>query len=358
MAFLFFSVTGLTGRTESIGKGYRLRPWKDALEGVIRKAKEKKPDLVVLLNSMPGMDYLALSRLFPGIRVVIEAVPHGANTDPVIYGNLIKCEIMPRGKYLARLDLSGDIRAQWQPDLSRKKENLLRRLDSLDWRINRLLRSRRKVRQEYLENLKLQKEKTEAELAEVDERLKKVTDGARFRRTVVAIEPETADDPDVLKAVEKGKQEILALKRELEKNRKRKESEMKKIFKAGYTGWTTCTRCHEKQASSWRTSRHAYAYNTLMDKKSSADLRCLPCHVTGVLTGRESYALFLPGKLRAVGCEACHGPGQKHTADPAGAPMNAAAAKKTCGRCHVPEHDDDFDLNRDVAILNCTGSGR
>lgn len=351
------AVIGLTGKAR-LEKKYRLRPWEEALKEAVAAAGKKGCDLIVLLSSMKERDWLALSRRFPKIRVVIESAAHGANIPPVIHGRLLKCGVQSRGKSIARLDLGGDLSAPWQPDLSRKKERLLRRLDSLNWRLNRLTRSRRKVSPEYLENLKLQKEKTEKELAAVNQALANKAARGRFRTRFTAIEPETDDDPAVLKAVEKGKREILAIKKRLEKDRKRRQVELKKIFKAGYTGWSGCGRCHEKQAASWRSTRHAYAYNTLMSKQAEADLRCLPCHVTGVTSGKETYALFLPGRMRAVGCEACHGPGQRHTADPAGAPMDAAAGIFGCGRCHVPEHDDDFDLNRDVAVLDCTGSGR
>ena len=348
------AVTGLTGEVR-LGKGYRLRPWDKALEDAVAAAGRKGCGFIVLLSSMKNRDWLAISRRFPKIRVVIESGPHGANLPPVIHGRLLRCGVQSRGKSIARLDLGGDLSAPWQEDLSRKKERLLRRLDSLNWRLNRLTRSRRKVGREYLESLKLQKEKTEKELAAVNQALADEAARGRFRARFTAIEPGTADDPAVLEAVEKGKREILAIKKRLEKDRKRRQAELKKIFKAGYTGWSACGRCHEKQAASWRNTRHAYAYNTLMSKQAEADLRCLPCHVTGVKSGKETYALFLPGRMRAVGCEACHGPGQRHTADPAGAPMDAAAARKACSRCHVPEHDGDFNLERDLPLLRCRG---
>jgi hypothetical protein len=351
---LRIAVIGLTGKT-GVGKGYRLRPWKAALGEAVAAAGKKAPDMVILLNSMTGLDYLDISRRFPAVRVVIDTAPRGGNGQPVIYGNLIRCNVTARGKCLARLDIGGDIGAPWRPDLSARKQNLLRRLDSLNWRLNRLMRSRGKVNRAYIEGLKRQKEQAGKELARINEQMKADRAAAGFKYKAIAIEPDIGDDPGVLKAVARGKREILAIKKRLEKDRKRRAEEMKNIFRAGYTGWNACGRCHERQERSWRTSRHAYAYNTLQRKQAGADLRCLPCHVTGVITGRETYALFLPGKLRAVGCESCHGPGRKHAADPAAAPMNAAAARKACGRCHVPEHDDDFVLERDVARLNCSG---
>lgn len=93
----------------------------------------------------------------------------------------------------------------------------------------------------------------------------------------------------------------------------------------GYTGVKVCGECHGEEATGnqnriWGGSPHAKAYLTLKNaraaelaatlgiKEPSASKECLRCHTTG---GGEYLSVAQEG----VGCEACHGPGEKyHTA--------------------------------------------
>ena len=98
--------------------------------------------------------------------------------------------------------------------------------------------------------------------------------------------------------------------------------------KFGYVGTKKCKMCHSSakkggQYKSWESSKHAKAYELLASaeaKKIGADMgiadpqkdaKCLKCHVTayGVdakLIG-EKFAVE-----DGVGCETCHGPGEKY----------------------------------------------
>jgi len=95
--------------------------------------------------------------------------------------------------------------------------------------------------------------------------------------------------------------------------------------KYGYTGVKVCGECHGEDAIGnqnkiWGGSPHARAYQTLTGEKAkeiaeSAGINnpaenkaCLKCHTTG---GGDYPVVSKEG----VGCEACHGPGEKyHTA--------------------------------------------
>lgn len=95
--------------------------------------------------------------------------------------------------------------------------------------------------------------------------------------------------------------------------------------KIGYTGVKVCGECHGEEAIGnqnkiWASSPHAKAFKELQNQKAkdiaaSAGITdptvsrdCLRCHTTG---GGEWEAVSTEG----VGCEACHGPGEKyHTA--------------------------------------------
>ncbi len=69
-----------------------------------------------------------------------------------------------------------------------------------------------------------------------------------------------------------------------------------------------------RSSEKWQKTRHAKAYDSLAAKGQQFNQDCLPCHVTGVVTGKEPYILTLPEALLQVGCEACHGPGRAHAA--------------------------------------------
>ena len=70
-------------------------------------------------------------------------------------------------------------------------------------------------------------------------------------------------------------------------------------------------------------------------KDADAGQQCLGCHSTGYFVSRRAFA------EHGVGCEACHGPGQKH-ADSGGskesivspARLSAARGNMVCGQCH------------------------
>lgn len=85
---------------------------------------------------------------------------------------------------------------------------------------------------------------------------------------------------------------------------------------AKYVGSETCKKCHEFAYQVWQNSKHARAFQTLVNAKRPSlrqfDGECVICHVTGFeyLTGyRNDQAT---PQLKDVGCESCHGPGSIH----------------------------------------------
>ncbi|MBI4704302.1 MAG: hypothetical protein HY744_24620 [Deltaproteobacteria bacterium] len=85
-----------------------------------------------------------------------------------------------------------------------------------------------------------------------------------------------ADDPDLVALY----QEYLA----------RVKSEAEKIVASipqqepaggAYVGAAACTACHEAQAAQWQETKHATAFQTLIDKNHDYDPSCFPCHTTG-----------------------------------------------------------------------------
>jgi len=106
-----------------------------------------------------------------------------------------------------------------------------------------------------------------------------------------------------------------------------------------YGGSESCIGCHESLSKEkidvWRNSPMAKnAFALIRGEKDK--IKCIPCHATGYNPETKTY------KEENVGCEACHGPGEKYQEMMMGA--NAAEggeiarenARKSCTRCHHP----------------------
>lgn len=106
-----------------------------------------------------------------------------------------------------------------------------------------------------------------------------------------------------------------------------------------YVGSESCIGCHEGlnkgHIDVWRKSLMATKAFPLI-KNEKDKLKCIPCHATGYDPQKKSY------KEENVGCEACHGPGEKYQEMMAG-PDALEGGKiarenglKSCTRCHHP----------------------
>ncbi len=115
---------------------------------------------------------------------------------------------------------------------------------------------------------------------------------------------------------------------------------------AGYAGIGGCEDCHADAVKFWKTTRHAQAWKTLVERGQQFDFDCTSCHVTGwERPGGSNLAFNEP--LRDVQCEVCHGPSSIHIAK-GGEEKPAATlrdpAKDLCAnQCHTTEHSDTFE---------------
>ena len=106
---------------------------------------------------------------------------------------------------------------------------------------------------------------------------------------------------------------------------------------AAYVGSESCIGCHEslhkKHVEAWRKSpMTTEAFSRIRGEKDKT--RCIPCHATGYDSGKKTY------KEENVGCEACHGPGEKYqemmmgAEAPEGGKIARENGLKACTRCH------------------------
>lgn len=117
-----------------------------------------------------------------------------------------------------------------------------------------------------------------------------------------------------------------------------------------YLGADWCARCHGEIFEKWRHSRHADAITILKKQGHQDDLRCLPCHVTGMAIGESLQnpemgtgfiSLQQTPHLANVQCEACHGPGKLHSFQPKKHQM-LRGDSSTCQACHTKETSPGF----------------
>jgi len=132
-----------------------------------------------------------------------------------------------------------------------------------------------------------------------------------------------------------------------------------------FVGSKKCASCHEISYDIWKKSFHAEAYDTLTkaDPPRNFDPECVSCHVTGWHPTKffpYESGFECPEKtpqLLHVGCENCHGPGEKHVAvEMSGSELErqelrkamrltrAEAEKQQCITCHDLDNSPKFDF--------------
>lgn len=127
---------------------------------------------------------------------------------------------------------------------------------------------------------------------------------------------------------------------------------------AGYVGVERCGKCHQAAAQFWSTTRHASAYATLSDDHKQFNLDCVGCHVTGYSKPGGTTVTHVEG-LTDVQCEACHGPGSRHVAEPADKRwITRSVEPATCRACHHEPHvASDWNVARALPLVLGPGHG-
>lgn len=123
---------------------------------------------------------------------------------------------------------------------------------------------------------------------------------------------------------------------------------------ATYVGGAACEDCHAEAVAFWQTTRHAHAWQTLVERNQQFDLDCIGCHVTG-WDKPTGASLRSNEKLRDVQCETCHAPASIHVAKGGEEKPKTLLMEVTADfcatSCHTKEHSDTFEFKaylRDV----------
>lgn len=117
-----------------------------------------------------------------------------------------------------------------------------------------------------------------------------------------------------------------------------------------FAGVSACVPCHSKAVEIWNTTKHAHAFQTILDKNRTSDPECVSCHVVGFSEKGGFVSQEKSPHLNNVQCESCHGPRKDHVANPGGK-SERMMAKKTCIGCHTPPHSPGFDAKKYWEII-------
>ncbi len=350
-------ILGITGPAvkRMLAPGYTLASWQEALPGLVAELA-KRCDMVILLSSYPPQDNRAIAERFPEIHLVVQAGGPPGNRIAAPVNNTIVAQTLSQGKHLGVLVAEWRPSRRWQPANIRA---LLRdkraALDRYQWQIDRLQAAAGGTgasRPAPSGRLKAIRDKLAAEVESLEATLAQdaTSPPCRYQARTIALETTMPDDPRVLDIIQELKEDISRINAPAGAAATGAGGP-RSPRQQGYIGWRGCTACHQEITGRWQRTRHAQAYDTLADRGRQFDLDCLSCHVTGIGSGDEPYALTLPEDLLAVGCEACHGPGRDHARDPA-ANRPALPSATVCQRCHTPEQDDNFDYQRKRRLVH------
>jgi nitrate/TMAO reductase-like tetraheme cytochrome c subunit len=98
---------------------------------------------------------------------------------------------------------------------------------------------------------------------------------------------------------------------------------------ADYAWAGSCRSCHEPVYDAWAKTKHAAALGRLSASEQGTE--CVGCHLTGPRTKLLDGTTVLNG---GVQCEACHGAGRAHVADPSVNTLTRVPASEVCETCH------------------------
>ncbi len=123
---------------------------------------------------------------------------------------------------------------------------------------------------------------------------------------------------------------------------------------AAYVGTNTCRTCHPTAYEAWAKTKHAHAWQTLVDGENdpkrygwpvTAYPDCVSCHVVGYREQTGFLSFEDTPQLANVACERCHGAGSDHMAAPAKNKLGligGVAPSLLCTQCHDYEQSPTF----------------
>lgn len=120
-----------------------------------------------------------------------------------------------------------------------------------------------------------------------------------------------------------------------------------------YVGNQACMSCHDQVYKKWSKSPHGHAFASLEKAGKSTDPSCLKCHTVGY-GEKTGYSAHVGQKeYQDVGCESCHGPGEKHIVTQKKQDIRSlgddcpfCVIEQICMSCHDMENSPGFNIHK------------
>jgi hypothetical protein len=159
--------------------------------------------------------------------------------------------------------------------------------------------------------------------------------------TLIGLPKTAPQDSMILSMLRRFHREDAKRRRELQVSRFLSRDPVTGKIKDRYLGIEICARCHDDIVSDFILSPHFRTFKRLTESGNETNEKCIRCHVTGYgrYTGYDPESESKGGiNLRGVQCEACHGPGTKHSRDG----KYRENARSACRSCHDAEKSPHF----------------
>ena len=355
-------IIGITGQGKYSSEYIEISDWKKPLRRELQDLIPKA-DMVILLSNLPFSENNLIGELFPEIDLIITADKKRGNLTPYLSGNALMTQSQGRGKYLGRLLIKFQRSGKWFFDSLKSLQTLENKIKSVERQISRLLKRKSygdqknfSARMDHLTSVKSDLEH-QLENEKALSRLKSKKEPVNtFKADFIPIRPKTQHSPEIKRMVAELKNNINNYNKRILQQRNPPPGE--KNTKEGFVGYAVCRECHIEQTEFWQSTPHARAYTTLISKKEARNIECLPCHVTSNIDSKAPEdkritLLNLPAEMKTVGCEVCHGRGQKHIGSPRRNKQTKRPTPALCIGCHTGERDSNFNYNKKIMAVSC-----
>ncbi len=346
------ALIGLTGQTNLPGAysdTVKISPWQHVLPQIVAKISTKS-DLVVILSNLSALENREIAEQMADVHLIFQSGVSKQNMRPQLINNTLISQAGHDGRYQGQLTVHWTASQKWQQGET-SRLTLQKEYDRLGWMINRV-RKKGGPQVVYKDNganlnaflkKRARYHELEAEIKKMaqDEKMN-TPDPATYSNHFHPLLPSVKDDAAIIRLLKESRQRANKMRRQV--------AETKRLN--GYIGSSACRSCHDPMYLAWSQTAHATSYKTLQDRDQNNNLNCVYCHVTGLDDSTAYLAPSMAGNLRAVGCEACHGPGKEHAANPNLAPPSMTPHPALCINCHTPQRDDNFNYMLDKAKIH------
>jgi Cytochrome c554 and c-prime len=362
-------ITALSNAPERTVPGIQMQSWKKVLPPLLKEIISKNPHgFIILLSSLNDEANRLIATKFPEISLLITADTRRGNISPVFVNNSLLTQTDRQGKYQGLLEISFGKTRTWGKDSQKKLADLQNKLGSLNWQLRRLLKKAKdsSAAGKYaatITRLENEKEVLTTKITEMKQQVveeqKAGTAKDQFTYRFLPLKKNMPNDPLTEERLKKLNSDIRALNKKKKVTKATTGQTVAIQLPQALIGSSTCSSCHELQGDYWKTTRHATAYDTLLNKQKNFDLECLPCHMTIDVPGGKFGSLVVetllsyPEELQSVGCETCHGNGKKHLQNPERFKLVRTPGINICLTCHTDEHDDNFQYQLKLSKIAC-----